>query len=473
MADEKEPPEGYAAIPEDDQNKANVFFQRGQSVANTGNFEYAIEMYMQGLRIDPENVEAHQQLRDISLKRKASGGKALGMLKAMGLKKSSKDLKQNLLNSETLLAFDPGNADYMLSVFETAFGGGFYDTVMWIGAILQKANTESKKPEYSKYIKLKDIYRTIGVYDRAVEACQHALMLRPDDMDLSTELKNLGAQHTMSSGGYSKGKSFRDSIRDKSKQQDLIESDKDVHSADFLRLQINRAEQEWQNDPTEAGKLMKYVEALTKTESLEDDGRAFEVLDQAFERTKQFRFRAARGRIRLMQLAREERSRRQELQLAPQDEELRTDYREFARRRAEEEYEEYRMAAEAYPTDTTFKYNMAGRLFQLERFQEAIPLFQQSRMDPKYRVEAAIYLGRSFLLAGGYVDEAIDTLRAIIDEYDVRGDNKSKDMFYWYGYALQQKGDKEAALKSFSQVAQWDFNYRDVQKRIKDLRSGA
>ena len=148
----------------------------------------------------------------------------------------------------------------------------------------------------------------------------------------------------------------------------------------------------------------------------------------------------------MMQLRREERSRRQELQLAPQDEELRAEYREFARRRAEEEYEEYRLAAEAYPTDTTFKYNMAGRLFQLERFQEAIPLFQQSRMDPKYRVEAAIALGRSFLLAGGYVDEAIDTLRAIIDEHDVRGDNKSKDMFYWYGYALQQKGDKESAL---------------------------
>ena len=57
MADDKEPPEGYAAIPEEDQKKANVFFQRGQAVANTGNFEYAIEMYMQGLRIDPENVE--------------------------------------------------------------------------------------------------------------------------------------------------------------------------------------------------------------------------------------------------------------------------------------------------------------------------------------------------------------------------------------------------------------------------------
>lgn len=461
--------EAYQAISEDDQKKANVFFERGQSVANSGSFDYAIEMYIQGLRVDPENTEAHQQLRDLSIKRKASGGKPIGMFKAMGFKKA-KDEKEGLLNAETLLANDPGNTDHMLSVFEAAFKGGFYDTALWIGPILQKANTEGGKPDYNKYIKLKDIYRTLGVFDRAVEACQHALLLRPDDMDLSTELKNLGAQHTMSSGGYNKGKSFRDSIRDRSKQQDLIEGDRDVHSSDFLRQQIARTEAEWQGDPNETGKLMKYVEALTKTESLTDDARAFEVLDAAFERTKQFRFRAARGRIRLVQLAREERSRRQELQASPQDEELRTEYREFVHRRAEEEYEEFRIAAENYPTDTSFKYNMAVRLFQLERHQEAIPLFQQSRQDPKYRTDAAILLGRSFLANGGYNDEAIDTLRGVIDIYELRGDAKSKEMYYWYGVATEKQGDAATALKAFSQVAQWDFNYRDVQARVKRLR---
>lgn len=476
VSDDRSPeavPEGYQAIPEADQKKANAFFERGQSVANTGNYEYAIEMYMQGLRVDPENVEAHQQLRDISLKRKASGGKALGMLKAMGFKKPTKDEKQALLNAETLLSYDPGNTDFMLAVFEAAFKGGFYDTAMWIGPILQKANTEIAKPDFSKYIRLKDIYRTLGFYDRAVEACQHALMLRPDDMDLSTELKNLGAQHTMSSGGYSKGKSFRDSIRDREKQHQLIESDKDVHSADFLRQQIAKAEAELAADPNEPGKIMKLVEALTKTESAEDDARAFEVLDSAFERTKQFRFRAAKGRIRLMQLAREERSRRQELQASPQDEELRQEYKEFLKRRAEEEYQEYALAAENYPSDSSYKFNMAARLFQLERYQEAIPHFQQARQDPKYRTDAAVLLGRAFLAAGGYTDEAIETLRTIIDTYELRGDTKSKEMYYWYGVATEKSGDSATALKAFSQVAQWDFNYRDVQARVKRLRGSA
>src|SRR5688572_3230484 len=106
---------GYRDIPEADRKKAEVFFERGKTVADSGQFEYAIEMYLQGLSIDPENVEAHQFLRDISFRRKAGGGKAMGMLEKMKIK-SSKEEKQSMLNCEKLLAYDPGNTDHMLCV---------------------------------------------------------------------------------------------------------------------------------------------------------------------------------------------------------------------------------------------------------------------------------------------------------------------------------------------------------------------
>ena len=35
----------------------------------------------------------------------------------------------------------------------------------------------------------------------------------------------------------------------------------------------------------------------------------------------------------------------------------------------------------------------------------------------------------------------------------------------------QRVGDIEPALKAYSQIAQWDFGYKDVQTRIKELRS--
>jgi hypothetical protein len=79
-------------------------------------------------------------------------------------------------------------------------------------------------------------------------------------------------------------------------------------------------------------------------------------------------------------------------------------------------------------------------------------------------------LGCSFLEAG-FVDEAVDTLRAQIEEYQIKGDSKSKDMYYWYARSLEAQHEVPSALKAYSQVAQWDFNYRDVQSRIKKLRS--
>ena len=78
-------------------------------------------------------------------------------------------------------------------------------------------------------------------------------------------------------------------------------------------------------------------------------------------------------------------------------------------------------------------------------------------------------LGRAFLEAG-FADESVDTFKGVIDDYQLKGDDKSIEMTYWYGRSLEEKGDKPAAAKAYSQVAQWNFNYRDTQVRIKKMR---
>ena len=461
-------PQGYRDIPEADRKKAETFIARGQSVAATGNYEYAIEMYLQGLNLDPESVEAHKTLRDISLRRKASGGKALGMTERWKLKKGED--KQNMLNAEKLLAYDPGNTDHMVSLIQHAHKAGFYDTVLWMGPILLKANSESPKEDFNKYIILRDVYKSLNRWKLATEACQYAANLRPDDMDLQSELKNLGAMTTISEGDYEAG-DFRKSMRDRDTQEKLLERDRDVRTLDAMQRQIIEAEEEWQADPDEPGKLMKLVDLLVKTEDPEHENRAIELLENAHEKTKQFRFRLNIGKIRLHQLKRDDRARRAVLAQDPDNEQLKQEYRQFLRDRAQLELDEYTLWAENYPTDMGIKYEMAVRLFLLERYDEAIPVFQAARNDPKYRSEATIQLGKAFLSAG-FVDEAVETLKGLIDNYELSGDAKSTEMTYWYARALEQQGDTQSAIKAYSRVAQWNFNYRDVQARIKRLRSG-
>lgn len=484
MSQVSDVPTKYREIPEEDRKKAVAFFARGKSVADTGNYDYAIEMYIQGLTIDPDAMDAHEALRNTSLRRKATGGKPIGMLAAMGLRPKGKDDKLDLLNAEKLLANDPGNTDHMVSVIKAALKGGFYDTIMWMGPILQKANNESGKGEdFGKYIFLKDVYREMALSDetppslkaellrRAVVAIEFAISMKPGDMDLATEHKRLGAEETVYKGNYGTGGSFRDSVRDRGKQEELMRQDQDVRTVDMMQQVIAAAEREYKAEPNEPGKLMKLVEALAKTEDSEYENRAIELLQEWYDRTKQFRFRLNIGKVRIAQMTRMSRTLKAEVQANPNDAAAKETYEEFEKERLTEELNEYQLWAENYPTETAYRYQAATRMFQLHRYDEAIPLLQNVRMDPKYKFDAAIALGRSFFEAG-FIDEAADTFHGIIQEYQVKGDAKSLEMYYWYGRSLEQKGDTQAALKAYSQTAQMNFNYRDVQGRIKKIRGG-
>jgi tetratricopeptide (TPR) repeat protein len=463
-------PEGYKDVPPEDRAKAKVFFDRGRTVAKTGNYDYAIEMYIQGLTLDPDAVEAHQELRDFSLKRKVSGGKPKGMMDGMKLRRPSNDDKKNMLNAELLLAYDPGNTDYMQSLMQNAHRAGYFDTVLWIGPILQKANADDKKPDFNKFIVLRDTYKSLRRWKLATDATHYALRMRPDDMDLTTEVKNLGAMETMHNAGYEKGGSFRDQIRDMDKQARLLTGDKDYADLDAQSAVIAEAEKEAKAEPNDPGKAMRYVEALEKTELPEYENKACEILQEWYDKTKQYRYRQKIGIVQMRQLSRMERGKRAALAAAPTDEALKKDYAEFRKEQLEFECKEFQSASEAYPTDMRLRFEWAKRLFALHQYGDCIPIMQQARNDPKYRFDAGILLGQAFL-ESGFLDEADDTLGSMIKDYQLQGDPKSKEMYYWRARTLELKHQKPESLAHYSKVAQWDFNYRDVQARIKKLRS--
>jgi tetratricopeptide (TPR) repeat protein len=314
---------------------------------------------------------------------------------------------------------------------------------------------------------MKNGYKNFEQWKLAVEACQHASAMRPEDMDLLKELKDLGAQHTLSHGRYGTAKSFRDSMRDMEGQQSLMENERDFKSDDFLSRKAKEAEVDWGNSPDDLTLFSKYVDALRATESPEYENKAIEQLDLMHQKTRQFKWRQKLGEIKMAQLSRLERVMRADMQRDP---DMKKEYIQFIREKAQLEMAEYQLIVENYPTDTTARFQIAQRMFQLGQFHEAIPVFQQVRNDPKYRIPASLLLGRAFL-ESGFAEESVETLKAVLDEYPAKGDDRSKEMYYWYGRSLENHKDHAGAIRQYSQVAQVDFNYRDVQERIKRLRA--
>ena len=102
---------------------------KGKTVARTGDFDYAIRMYVQGLDLGPENAEAHQALREISLKRKISGGRDMGMIETMKMPNARERTRSRRCSApRSSSTYFPADRDRMIAFFRAAEAGGFATT---------------------------------------------------------------------------------------------------------------------------------------------------------------------------------------------------------------------------------------------------------------------------------------------------------------------------------------------------------
>ncbi|MEA2708881.1 MAG: hypothetical protein QOF78_1482 [Phycisphaerales bacterium] len=105
-------------------------------MAAEGHLEYAIDLYIDGLRDDPGNIEAHQALREVSLLRKSRGGADLATIVKMKLRRPGADPVEDMLNTEKLLAYDPGNRDWIAAAINHAERAGLAATKQWFFTVL-------------------------------------------------------------------------------------------------------------------------------------------------------------------------------------------------------------------------------------------------------------------------------------------------------------------------------------------------
>jgi hypothetical protein len=108
-------------------------------------FDQAIDSLLKKVEKDPENVELHTQLRDVSLRRTAAGGKPAGGFLGPTLPYAGKGDNEKMLNAEYVLAHDPANVPAMMDLYRAAEALGHQDVMEWIGSILRAATTPAAK----------------------------------------------------------------------------------------------------------------------------------------------------------------------------------------------------------------------------------------------------------------------------------------------------------------------------------------
>ncbi|MCF7973132.1 MAG: tetratricopeptide repeat protein [Phycisphaerae bacterium] len=450
---------------------AMLFFAKAEKTAKQGNYDYAIDMFIDGLRKDPEALEdGHLALARIGLKRQAHGSKKPSMMERARLFYGKTPLDQ-MLNAEFLYAKDPSHLGYAEAMLKAAVAGGYNRTAGWIANLIFQINNAHDKPSYQTYILLKDSYQALKQYDKAVAACQWAMKLRPDKADLTEEYKNLSAELTMANGKYDQGGDFRKSIKDARKQEHLYAQDRTVKTQDWRELAVEEARKAYEKHPSVSKNVFDLATALDEMETPAHEQEALDVLEQAFMAQHNFSFREKAGQLRIKQIKRHLRKILDALENSPDSPEMLTQREETKGLLLKTELEHYKACTKNYPTNRRYAYEYALRLVQTEAFDQAIPLFQESRKDPSRRVLSINQIGLCFFKKG-WMTDAIDVFSQAIKEHELKDDALGKDLRYNLGRAYEAKGEHTKALDIYRKIAQSDFTYKDVRDRVNQLRSG-
>jgi len=448
--------------------KALPFFRRAEEVAATDNFDYAISMYIEGLRRAPDAAEqGHKPLRHNALIRQAKGGKKPSMFEKMRHSRGKSPL-ENMLNAEFLLAKDPDNLAYAEQMLKAAVAGSLKKTARWIADLIFEANKALEKPSLQTFVLLKDSYSAMEEYAKAVNACGYACKLKPDDAALADEFKNLSANLTMQKGKYDQDGDFRQSIKDRESQEKFQSQQAVVKSVDFRQQIVAEARQLLQSDYSPQN-VFRLADALGELQSDDADSEAMKLLDDAYVQLKDFTFKRRSGEIMLKVLRRHIRKAKVSLEKNSSDHSARAAFTDATKQLLAAELEHYRLCMENYPTDLRLKYEYGVRLMRNQRYDQAIPYLQEAKKEPKHKISAMNKIGLCFFMKGWFTD-AIDTLTQAIDEYEIKDDDIAKDLRYNLARAYEQQGNTDQALELYRKLAQLDFSYKDVKVKVDRLR---
>jgi len=459
----------------DERAKAKKWFTRARELGDKRQFDHAIEYYVSGLEFWPDAEEdACKPLHGCAVARKQTGGKKPGLKDTMKRSVNDKNPRQALVNAFWLFAHDPDNVNYTEALVRNAGKLRAEDAAKWSAGVHFKLLESNSKSSAKQFQTLAQLMEELGdraaargetpfgvaAYQAGVDAIQTWRRRFPNDQAAEKSLRSLSTKLTILKGKYEKGESYRDSIVDAKEQADLHDQQRTVQSDERFEELIQKADDAYRAKPEVSANLKQLVDLLCRRELPEDETRAIGLLVQEYKRSGEYRWKLQADDIRMKQLGRDTR----EAQKTGDAEAVKE------RRIAQLRYElnVYKERFERYPTDNRIRFELAVRRFDAGQVDEAIPHFQAARIDPKNRAACGLYLGRCFYRKN-YHSQAMSALTEALKEHEFPDDELGKSMLYWLGRSQEAGKEFEAARKSYGDVLQLDYNYKDVRARLDAL----
>ena len=458
--------------------KARAFFDHARAVHDSTNYEYAMTLWLQGLRQDPTDLKALEAFHKSALEflpRNPKKGPTKEQLKNFAGKGP---LERYLL---ALLTWGARPLDWQAGVkaMEHAIKLNLTAPARWIGSHVLHWLSEDRKAKKDAFVRMMDLFASVEDWERAVKVGDQAASMDPTDGKLAARVKNFAAQATIDQSGYSRtGESggYRENVRNLESQRTMEESERLVKTeATFERL-IDAARADFESRPTDMGAITKYARLLRERATPEDEKLAYKVLMQGFKSTSVYRFRVDAGDIKMRVARRNLRRIQKAAQEDPADAEKQERSKAALREVLQFEIAEYTDRARNYPTDLKIKFELGRRHFEAGEYDKAIEQLQVAQDAPGIATRAQHMLGQSFL-AMDWNNEAESTLRRTLEGYENPNDDLGLSIRYDLMNVLARRAERdsdpdaaEEALKLASGIAIKQINFRDIRERREQVQ---
>ncbi|MFM9168971.1 MAG: hypothetical protein ACKOTD_02305 [Phycisphaerales bacterium] len=471
---------GNAAKPFEAQpDKARKFFEHARTVGEADQLEYALQLYANGLKLDPANVEAHEGMYQVACKHHVgTGGAATG-----------KDIKEidgpsaidKMVVAEYTWMRDLNNASAALRFLEAAGKAAQVEVGQWLAPKMLNIlrGVMKAKPQKKVWLKAMELFSEVQAWDEAFSCGEEAQRLDPSDTNLEHEMRQLTAARAIKQGGYEKtyGQEggFRGQVRD----------------AQVVRVQLEAVLGQLEEAGHVHGDrllLVVALAALAQELRVAVDGLGgLRVLLPVLLGLVDGCLGAAAGAgdavcgvelalpLGIAQLRRASRTATEQLEQAPDNPALQAAADKARMELLELEGTVYRERVGKYPTNREMKADLGRVEYELGRYEDAMAAFQAAKDDPKLRVNSAWMLGKCFAKEGWH-SEAVSEFKEALAALDATQSERELEIKYDLMLSLIELAKLEKsgahakeAAELCSAIVRKNIAFRDVRARRKEV----
>lgn len=440
------------------------YLERADTEVKRKNFDGAMALYAEILRLDPDAGEARRGLRRAALKKHEKSYPNpisrffSNIVPSIGVAFASMFKAHQSVASlaESALRNDPRNLKFNLKLGHALLRLGHKKSAEAAFQVV----TEFDDQDVESLKILGQLYYEARRHDEALKCYERVLKINPRDQEAGKMRKNLAAEGAIQTAGFQTAKSSRDLAKSQTDMSAAEREQRIVKTGADLETMVKDLEAEVEKNPANLDATIKLAKAHAQRQGFD------EAVDLLVAASKRFPDHAEiadlLGDTRLARLERrldDARKGSAPDQVSRLESEL-----------LDLQIEENKRRVAAHPTDLVGRFRLGKYLLQGNQTDAAIEQLQLAVKDPRHRIPCLHMLGRAFErkgildLAAKQLLEAAEGIHGMVEQ--------KKQILYDLGLVHERQGQNDRALDVYKRIFENDIGFKDVGRKIEALKAG-